>query len=201
MVYLPRCDSPKSEAGSFTSDSALDRSHDGGEFETKTPGFGGWRRAHFTPLRLCRVQRCLLKFEFRFFSKPWLVICRRRPGCRRLVNGEAESSDGVAAASHRPPASLADHHTSEFESVSDLSRVEGQCCHRVCRLSSPPLQSQLSSLDLDSSAGKDKAKEEPPSVSRAEETSLRKGGVPHGPVRHHAPTAAAQQRAEHLYPC
>lgn len=32
MVYLPRCDSPKSEAGSFTSDSALDRSHDGGEF-------------------------------------------------------------------------------------------------------------------------------------------------------------------------
>lgn len=72
MVYLPRCDSPKSEAGSFTSDSALDRSHDGGEFEMKTRGCGGWRRAHFTPLCLCRVKRRLLKFEFHFFFQPRL---------------------------------------------------------------------------------------------------------------------------------
>lgn len=72
MLYgLPaRCDSPKSEAGSFTSDSALDRSHDGGEFEMKACGFGGWQRAHFTALCLCRVKRCLIKLEFlsSFFS-------------------------------------------------------------------------------------------------------------------------------------
>lgn len=123
------------------------------------------------------------------------VVCRRRPGCRRLVDRKAESSDSVTAASHRPPASLADHHTSKFELVSRLSRVKGQCSDGVCRLSSP-LQSQLASLDLDSSAGKDKGKEEPQSVSRAEETSLRKG-VPTVPVRHLAPTPAAQQRAQH----
>lgn len=34
--------------------------------ELKTCGFIGWRRAHFTPLCLCRVKRCLLQFDFSF---------------------------------------------------------------------------------------------------------------------------------------
>lgn len=40
-------------------------------------------------------------------------VCRCGPGRSRRINREAESSDSVAASSHRPPASLADHHTSE----------------------------------------------------------------------------------------
>lgn len=80
--------------------------------------------------------------------------------------------------------------------ASRLPRVKGHGSHAACRLSSP-LQSHLASLDLDSSGSKDKGKDEPQSVPRAEETSLRKG-APTGPVRNLAPTSGPQQRAEHL---
>jgi len=42
-------------------------------------------------------------------------VCLHRygPGRGRHVNREAESPDGVKAESHRPPATLADHHTRE----------------------------------------------------------------------------------------
>lgn len=43
-----------------------------------------------------------------------LCFCRRGPGRGGVVDGQAESPDGVAATSHRPPASLTDLHASEF---------------------------------------------------------------------------------------
>ncbi|XP_075903479.1 SH3 domain-containing kinase-binding protein 1 isoform X3 [Nelusetta ayraudi] len=101
------CDSPKSEAGSFTSDSALDRSHDG-------------------DVDLDAVVLSTEKLSHPTVSRP--RVTDRRPRSQIIT------------------------------------------------------PSQLSSLDLDLSAGKDKGKEEPHSVPRAEETSLRKGGIPHGPA-------------------
>lgn len=54
--------------------------------------------------------------------------CRCRPGCGGVVDRETESSNGVAATSHGPPASLADHHTSEFVVVLVMKEFFPESC-------------------------------------------------------------------------
>lgn len=77
MVYLPRCDSPKSEAGSFTSDSALDRSHDGGEFLMRwnEDVWLHWLAAHSLHASLSQSSEALP-------AKVWIFIIFLNCGCR-----------------------------------------------------------------------------------------------------------------------
>lgn len=105
MVYLLRCDSPKSEGGASTPDSAPDRSRDTGELD---------RQKHRA------VMQC--QSGLRIFALPESLICfcisgvclhRYGSGRNCLFYREAESSNGIATTSHGPPTPLTDHHTSE----------------------------------------------------------------------------------------
>lgn len=143
MVYLPRCESTKSEGGALTSESGFDRSHDTGEFLIQ------WNED--MPLQWLAVHSLLSVSLWTRGAQPakdhlflFIVICRRWPGCSRLIDRKAESSNSIAATSHRPPASLTDHHTSElFCQQSVLKKIwlvwnYHQCCakcfnHRVAR--------------------------------------------------------------------
>lgn len=113
MVYLPRCESTKSEGGALTSDSGFDRSHDTGESliqwnEDMSLQWLAVRWLLSVSLGTCGAQPAK---DYLFL---FIVICRRWPGCSRLIDWKAESSNSVAATGHRPPASLTDHHTSEL---------------------------------------------------------------------------------------
>lgn len=55
-----------------------------------------------------------LRFHVEPSDRLLLCFCRCGPGRSGVVHREAESSDSITAARHRPPSSLADHHTSEF---------------------------------------------------------------------------------------